>query len=296
MSDEEHGSDETAHLDENVGVMRASVVELREQGIVARQLTILNGGHHLDAPPATGPVARRPLGEVVRREVEAVVRRALDARFDVRDMAIRVASDNLEENHIPANYHSGISNLDTGEIWPFLEAFGTCTRVSRLELAGVRLDSFAAEKLAQALRSPVCGLTSVNLESNSIKEDGLCALADMLRHNSTLRELKLAYQQGIDPSRKAEYAFAEALEYNSTLTKLTLDWHQTNAKDRTEQALQRNVDLLRTRQLALEPAPMSATDGPRARASVAAGPAPCTPTLPGVAELLPAHAGYDVTS
>jgi len=82
-------------------------------------------------------------------------------------------------------------------------------------------------------------ITALNLESNSISSAGIEALAEGVRSNSALRQLKLANQH-VSFSQPSEEALAEALEANHTLTNVTIDLRSTLAREVVQKSLQRN--------------------------------------------------------
>ena len=70
------------------------------------------------------------------------------------------------------------------------------------------------------------------------------SLAEGLRANSSLKELKLANQR-LNFTQQAEESIAAALEANLTLTRLTIDLRSTRARDQINKFIQRNQDELR---------------------------------------------------
>lgn len=84
-------------------------------------------------------------------------------------------------------------------------------------------------------------LTSLNLETNSISSGGILALADGLRVNRSLRELKLANQSN-NCTQQAEEFLAAAIEQNPTLTRISMDVRSTFARETIDRCLLRNGD------------------------------------------------------
>ena len=64
-------------------------------------------------------------------------------------------------------------------------------------------------------------ITALNLESNNIGSVGIEALAEAVRINTTLKELKLLNQR-VAHSQAAEETLAIAIESNPTLVKVTV--------------------------------------------------------------------------
>ena len=79
---------------------------------------------------------------------------------------------------------------------------------------------------------------------------GIFALAEGLRENGCLRELKLANQFATF-TQAAEESLADALEANWVLTRLTIDLRSTRAREVIHKCLQRNQDELRRARLAM---------------------------------------------
>ena len=122
-------------------------------------------------------------------------------------------------------------------------AFATNTRFTAVDATSAYVNDELAAAWAEVLTTNTT-LTSLNLESNQIASAGVVALAAALRHNASLRELKLA-SQGQSISQAAEEALAEALASNSTITKLTLDTRSTRARDLIAKGLLANQERLR---------------------------------------------------
>ena len=77
------------------------------------------------------------------------------------------------------------------------------------------------------------------------RRSGMLSLAEGLRVNSSLKELKLANQR-LNFTQQAEESIAAALEANLTLTRLTIDLRSTRARDLVHKYLQRNQDRRRS--------------------------------------------------
>lgn len=87
-------------------------------------------------------------------------------------------------------------------------------------------------------------LTHLNLESNVIQPAGMREIANMLKVNQGLEELKLSnqkYPTGTD----AEQSFATALAQNQKITKLGLLIRDVASRTSVDRAIARNKDLLR---------------------------------------------------
>ncbi len=129
-----------------------------------------------------------------------------------------------------------------------LAAFATNTKVVSLVLVNALLsDALVASHMAPVLRANRT-MTSLNLESNMIGNEGLAAIAAGLESNTTLTELKLANQRPVSAvSQAAELGFADAVFANRTLLRLTIDQRNTRARELTQRALSRNQEELRLR-------------------------------------------------
>ena len=125
-----------------------------------------------------------------------------------------------------------------------VDAFRTNTALRRVQMSDCMIGEALAAKWAAVLASPSSGLTSLNLESNSIGSEGVKALAAALRTNTTLVELKLVHQHVVC-STEAEQALAEALETNTTLMSVGIVLRSANARYLLEKHLRRNVDARR---------------------------------------------------
>ena len=125
-----------------------------------------------------------------------------------------------------------------------VEAFGLNASVQRVEMVNAQVSDALGQAWGGALKRNAT-LTVLNLESNSISTGGILALAEGLRENSTLKELKLANQRA-NFTQQAEEALAEALEANLSVTRLTIDMRSTRARDLLNKFLQRNQERRRS--------------------------------------------------
>jgi hypothetical protein len=108
-------------------------------------------------------------------------------------------------------------------------AGGALNCLQTLNLYGNKLGNKGVALLAAAFVNPDCvrTLKSVFLESNFVGDVGGCALAEMLKHNTTIQKLLLS---GNSLSDLAADHLAQALLTNRTLTSLVLDRNMiTNA-------------------------------------------------------------------
>ncbi|KAJ1536132.1 Tropomodulin-2, partial [Cladochytrium tenue] len=92
------------------------------------------------------------------------------------------------------------------------EALAMSSHLRELVLENTGLQTAAAIEIANALRMNET-LEVLNLDSNNIAPAG--ALAESLKHNRGLRELRLAYQRSM-AGTDAEQAFARAMAKNTT--------------------------------------------------------------------------------
>ncbi|KAG8463384.1 hypothetical protein KFE25_004895 [Diacronema lutheri] len=183
--------------------------------------------------------------------VDSVLQRVRATRIDLDAESERIAHDLVDEPSYIANSHTEINGMASEERCSLLRAFATNTTIRTLELANAGLDCAAATVLAQLLTAgPGANLTltALNVENNRIGTNGIIALAHMLPHNRTLRELKI-YEQRLAISSAAERLFAEQLERNTTLLNVTLRCRQLHVRMQIENWLMRNGELRRQRRL-----------------------------------------------
>ena len=129
-----------------------------------------------------------------------------------------------------------------------IEAFASNTVATSVAM----VNAYINDGLGQAWGSVLTRnstIQSLNLESNTISSGGMTALAEALRVNTTLTELKLANQH-IAFSQQAEMALAEALEGNTALTRCTIELRSSRARELMNKYLARNQDQLRQRRRA----------------------------------------------
>lgn len=92
-------------------------------------------------------------------------------------------------------------------------------------------------------------LKVLNMENNIIQPQGMRALAEALKQNASLVEVRLSHQKyatGTD----AEQAFASALEKNESIQKFSLLIRDVPSRTYCDRAITRNKDLARKRRLA----------------------------------------------
>ena len=92
-------------------------------------------------------------------------------------------------------------------------------------------------------------LKALNLENNIIQPQGMRAIAEALKQNASLVEVRLSHQKyatGTD----AEQAFASALEKNESIQKFSLLIRDVPSRTYVDRAITRNKDLARKRRLA----------------------------------------------
>ena len=124
-----------------------------------------------------------------------------------------------------------------------VEAFATNSVVSSVAMVNAYINDELGQAWGAVLQRNRT-VTSLNLESNSITSGGMLAIAEALRVNSSLVELKLSNQH-LAFSQQSEMAIAEALEGNGTLMKLTIELRSSRARELMNKYLQRNQDQIR---------------------------------------------------
>ncbi|TPX49115.1 hypothetical protein SeMB42_g02730 [Synchytrium endobioticum] len=128
------------------------------------------------------------------------------------------------------------------------KALASNTYLTKLTMANLNVGTPAALAIAESLKVNRT-LESLNLEDNSIQPNGIKALADALRENSVLAELKVARQKH-KQGAEAEVAFQNALQKNETLIKLTMVIQDKGCKNNIERYLTRNVEIARKKRFA----------------------------------------------
>ncbi|KAJ1634984.1 hypothetical protein T492DRAFT_482782 [Pavlovales sp. CCMP2436] len=151
--------------------------------------------------------------------------RCAAAKLDLESECVRIANDEVPPGAYTANSHSELLKLPSDERCRLLASFNSNSTITSLELSHTGIDVPAARVLASLLSGRNTALTALNIERNHISSEGIVLLSLMLAKNSTLRVLKLAYQQ-VTISSAAELQIAEQLERNTTLLKLTIDLRQ----------------------------------------------------------------------
>ncbi|KAI8622470.1 hypothetical protein BC830DRAFT_1089324 [Chytriomyces sp. MP71] len=126
-----------------------------------------------------------------------------------------------------------------------LAALPDNTTLQHLDLPNSRLQNKFAVELAGVLGRNQ-GLVSVNLDGNAIGPQGVKALAQALKGNSTLRELRLGNQLALAGS-EAEAALADAIQRNTSLVKLAFVFRDVAARNTVDNALTRNNNAYRGR-------------------------------------------------
>lgn len=261
----------------------AATLRARAELFEARALAEAEAAAASDRPPPRealdGGKAFVARSEQIRHKgqvVEDALARAATTKLDLEGEVARIAADEVSGPRYVANGHTELAKLPSADRCRLLCAFRNNTTIQTLELSNAGLDNAAAKALAEILspgqdegaaaRPHNATLTSLNVENNSIGSEGLCALADMLPLNSTLRELKLAYQN-VTVGRVAEERVAAQLEHNTALLKLTLETRQVRSRERCDKWLMRNAQLRRLRLQAGPAAPTVRAPAPPASAS-----------------------------
>ncbi len=87
------------------------------------------------------------------------------------------------------------------------------------------------------------------MEHNIIQPQGMRAIAEALKQNTSLVEIRLSHQKYVTGT-DAEQAFASALEKNESLQKFSLLIRDVPSRTACDRAINRNKDLARKRRLA----------------------------------------------
>ena len=86
--------------------------------------------------------------------------------------------------------HNSINNSGAAEI--------TSVAMNQLEVLNIaenEIGPMGAREIATSLRDKSCKLRNLILESNHLRDDGICSLADGLRDNTSLKNLDLRYNR-----------------------------------------------------------------------------------------------------
>ncbi|KAL1527616.1 hypothetical protein AB1Y20_009002 [Prymnesium parvum] len=166
-------------------------------------------------------------------------------------------------NNLPTEYSVGTDNAaytitdSSHALWLrateneqmlIVQAFGSNSKIQRVEMVNAMVSDVLAQAWGDVLKRNRT-LTILNLESNSISTSGITALADGLRENRSLKELKLANQR-LNYTQQAEEQLANSLEGNHVLSRLTVDLRNTRARELINKYLQRNQDEIRRERMA----------------------------------------------
>jgi Leucine Rich repeat len=100
---------------------------------------------------------------------------------------------------------------DTGAVEVAEKLGGGSNKVRGLYLSNNGISDVGAAAIAELLRGDKI-VEDVTLAWNDIGADGMAALADALRHNTTLRDLKVFGNRGVDPERGTEAEVAAGVE------------------------------------------------------------------------------------
>ena len=159
-------------------------------------------------------------------------------------------------------------------MFEIIESLQGNTHLTELSFANVGANDFFAEELADYLRDNQL-VTTVNIDTNEIYEDGFIALAGMLKKNSTLKKLLCANQSKSVPTR-ALHKMADMLDVNRTLTTCSIACRDATAREKLEKGLARNAEIARkARVAAAKSAPATGT----AKSALAISTTPIKPLM-----------------
>ena len=164
---------------------------------------------------------------------------------DISTMIARLGENDASLATFELKNAATIQRLDTkarnAVFKTIVDAFRRNTHVHTVVLANLNGTDYLAEEMADAMATNTT-VSTLNLESNMIKHEGVIALAAMLRQNSTLEKLRLG-NQAAAITTKALHALADALGTgNTTLTACNVKAHDATAREKLEKALFRNMD------------------------------------------------------
>ena len=123
------------------------------------------------------------------------------------------------------------------------EGMGAAAALEAVTLVNVSGSDALGEAVAAAAAANA-RIRRVSLESNAIGEQGLLALAEVLRASTSLLELRLTNQKGGVSTAAAE-ALVAAVEANGVTTVCAFEVRDRSLALRLDAALRRNVDAVR---------------------------------------------------
>jgi len=117
------------------------------------------------------------------------------------------------------------------------------THLQVLLIANCSVGTECAKKYAEILKHNK-SLTQLNMETNRIEKDGIVAIADALKVNSTLKELWLTNQYS-PMGNQAESALAQSLENNNSIVRLSATMRDTGSRNTLDRCISRNKETAR---------------------------------------------------
>ena len=143
-------------------------------------------------------------------------RMKLEQRIRIHRVRDRIYSTKESATKISLTRKDFSSPLELDEIIHYITE--TKQNVTKLDLSSCRILADGAKALAEILKTNTT-LREINLWGNNIGNEGVIKLAGALRENKTLTKLNLGWNNIDDAGAKA---LAEALRENNTLQKLNL--------------------------------------------------------------------------
>ena len=132
------------------------------------------------------------------------------------------------------NVHSSSLQLDEERKASIVRLGLGCSQDTSLSLVGMSISDTGAVAIAQVIHHN-CTLKELYLSNNNISDAGAVAIAQVIHHNCTLKELNLSNN---NISNAGAVALAHALHHNSTLKELNLSGHYAVGKEGTHQLVQ----------------------------------------------------------
>jgi len=127
------------------------------------------------------------------------------------------------------------------------EGLTTNIHLRKLSLKNTKLQTDSAIQIANALRDNST-LELLNLERNQIGPLGVKAVAEMLRINNKLMDLRLNDQKSLSGT-DAEQQLAKSLSENKTLQRFSLQIRDMASRNAIDRAITRNKDIARKKRL-----------------------------------------------
>lgn len=159
--------------------------------------------------------------------------------IDFEDAMNQVKSNSIEDLNL--------NNLDvsTTQMLEVIDALKSNTSVKKFSFANTNANDQIAKACGELLASNST-IEAFNCETNYITTEGIIAMTEPLRTNSTLTELRIANQRA-KLATKAEESLMNVMEANNSIRKLGYAFSCAGPRHMVGAFVTRNVDLARQR-------------------------------------------------